>query len=959
MTWREIQSLARSLCVFTLVGCIWGTPSICGASEEEKTADAVRELIKGGEYQRALALLEPYTDQPMEYPTFFSDYLVTLVWVGSYVEAIKIFEGLPPSFPRRAYLLRNMATAYREEKNFLKSADLYKAVLEQDPSDREAMQGIVLSLTDAGDLSDASHYIDQFLHENPDSAPLALAKARLLWLQGEYRDAMRLYRDIVARGDVDSEQVFRIRDDLINSLPEGEQRVRAPLMSAMEKDRSAVFDYLPVLVLNRDFATAVLVYESAGHDARIYPNNLLSKVAWAYFKIGRIERATSLYTLVLERNPGYLPATIGLAYCLSADGKGGRALEILDRLPLQEQKNIEVGFARAFVFERLAQFWNAVREYDRILVLVPKNKTARRLRLRALADLGATSLALETAHHDLPDQPDLQEDLLGDSAVDRLRWEEPRTAKEILRPLLRDRKNLRARLDYVVALAENMEMEDAAAAYEDLLRDGISPPSWVLNNAAEAYLYLERPDKALELYNKAITLEPSSVNSRRGKFYTLQELRRWREAEEVLDSFDKEQPYTLKSGNAAVPDRLKLEIAIDRGWFIAYGEDYREAEKFLADLRDKAPANTEIRNGLAHVHLWRGWPRKALREFNIIATLAPDYKGALTGKAAALNTLAYKEEARELSSNLLSAYPKDRHVQRLARELSIETFREVLTDFSFTRDEDGFEEIRTEMTVSQLLSLYSTLYACFLWEQSSGNGLKQRFERTGLGLRHVFNSSWTLNQKFSVNYNDGKDFGSLTALRFTPDDAWSFDLSYDSFSTDVPLRARVFGISSDKIAAGIVYRRSEWRSHGLVLSQMNFSDGNRRQVALLNYQQGLFVRNDWKMRVSLDLGLTRNSLQDAPYFNPSHDLTLSITPMIEQTIRRIYGRAFVHRLFLSVGAYDQTGFGTRPIASLRYQQEYDFSDTQALLWGFSLSRNVYDGQSVGSYSLYATYRVRF
>jgi biofilm PGA synthesis protein PgaA len=113
------------------------------------------------------------------------------------------------------------------------------------------------------------------------------------------------------------------------------------------------------------------------------------------------------------------------------------------------------------------------------------------------------------------------------------------------------------------------------------------------------------------------------------------------------------------------------------------------------------------------------------------------------------------------------------------------------------------------------------------------------------------------------------------------------------------------------------------------------------------------------MRVSLDLGFSRNSLSDAPYFNPSHDLTFSVTPMIEQTVRRMYRRAFIHRLFLSVGGYDQAGFGTRPIASLRYQQEYEFSDTQALLWGFSLSRNVYDGRPVGSYSFYATYRGRF
>ncbi|HET6515372.1 MAG TPA: hypothetical protein VFG09_09465 [Thermodesulfovibrionales bacterium] len=179
---------------------------------------------------------------------------------------------------------------------------------------------------------------------------------------------------------------------------------------------------------------------------------------------------------------------------------------------------------------------------------------------------------------------------------------------------------------------------------------------------------------------------------------------------------------------------------------------------------------------------------------------------------------------------------------------------------------------------------------------------------------------------FSISYDNGKDFGSLTAVRFTPDDMWSFDLSYDSFTTDVPLRARVFGIESDKLEADIVYRESEWRSYGLFLTDMNFSDGNTRLGAMIDYQQGLLVKRDWKVRMSLDLGYSHNSRRNASYFNPSHDVTLSITPMVEQTIRRMYGRSFVHRLFFGMGVYDEAGFKTKPIASLRYQQEYELSD---------------------------------
>ncbi len=81
--------------------------------------------------------------------------------------------------------------------------------------------------------------------------------------------------------------------------------------------------------------------------------------------------------------------------------------------------------------------------------------------------------------------------------------------------------------------------------------------------------------------------------------------------------------------------------------------------------------------------------------------------------------------------------------------------------------------------------------------------------------------------------------------------------------------------------------------------------------------------------------------------------------MTQHTVWRIYNRAFVHKLFLTVGNYKQSGFGHRLIGSIRYQQEHDFSDTQALLWGGTVARQVYDGNTVSSYSLYLTYRGRF
>lgn len=926
----------------------------------ETSLERTKELIKESKYKEALSLLSPFISKPMEYPIIVSDYLAILVWYGRYDDAISLYENLPSSFPRRAYLMRNIAKAYYEKKEFVKAFSLYQAALEETPLDEEAQKGLVLSLISLKEYGKALESLEKFLEKSSGSVFLALTKADLLLRQGNYLESLKLYHALASRKDVEDEYVYKIRDDLITFLPvEKRLTMLSELQVAAQKDEIARSDYLLVLILNKEYEMAIKVFETAALSLEYYPDYLLSWIAWAYFKKGDTEKAKFYYLRVLNSRPDYARANIGLAYCLSAEGQEIKAIEILDNLQRAEPDNLEIRFARAFLYEKSKKIWSAIQEYDRILEISPGNPIALKLKLQDLSDMGASTLALQEACSNLPHDKQLLDSIKGDMAVDRIHWKEPAVAMSILLPLLEDRENIRTRYDYIVALAEDSDMEKAIKAYEDLIKEGIFPPPWVLENVAKAYLYLEQPYKALELYDKALEEDPASFEGRRGKFYTLQELRRWKEAREVLNVLDRELPEVLGTGDSVRPNWPKLQIAIDRGWFLAYEERYRDAQEYFWNLYEAAPANAGIRTGLAHVYLWRGWPRKALREFNIIETLEPENYKALIGKAIALNELAFKEDARDLAKKLLIAHPKDKHVQRLNRLLEVEEMAELTTDFAFVRDEDGFQDISAGITLSKPISLYTTLYASTLWQQSSDEVDTRFYRRSGLGIRHIFNSSWSIIQQFSMDYDNGDDFGSLTVINFSPDDYWRFSLSYDSFTTDVPLRARVFGIDSDKFETSITYRESEWRSYHLTLSRLKFSDGNRKEQALLDYEQCLFVKNNWKMRIFLDLYTSRNSREDAPYFNPDHDLNLSVTHMTEQTLWRIYEKAFVHKLFLTAGMYKQSDFANQAIWSIRYQQEHDFSDTHALLWGIAFSRRVYDGNPTHEYGLYLTYTWRF
>jgi biofilm PGA synthesis protein PgaA len=951
------------ICVSLLFSTLFPMTSYASGDDKnlaETSLERARELIKESKYKEALSLLSPFISEPMEHPVIVSDYLAILVWNGMYDDAIKMYENLPLSFPRRAYLMRNIAKAYYEKKEFTKAFSLYQAALEETPLDEEAQKGLVLSLISLNEYAKALESLEKFLEKSPDSVFFALTKADLLLRQGNYLESLKLYHALASRKDVEDEYVYKIRDDLIASLPfEKQQAMLSELQVAAQKDELARSDYLLVLILNKEYEEAIKVFESAALSLNYYSDYLLSWIAWAYFKNGDIEKAKFYYQRVLNGRPDYVRANIGLVYCLSAEGQEIKAIEILDNLQHAQPDNLEIRFARAFLYEKSKEFWLAIQEYDRILEISPGNPVALKLKLQDLSDLGASSLALQEAYSTLPHDTQLLNSIKGDMAVNRINWKEPAVAMSILLPLLENRENFRARYDYTVALTEDRDMEKTVKAYEDFNKEGILPPSWVLENVAKAYLYLEQPYKALELYDKALEEDPASFDGRRGKFYTLQELSRWKEARELLDAIDRELPYFLGTGDSARPNWPKLEIAVDRGWLLTYEERYREAQEYFWNLYEEAPANAGIRTGLAHVYLWRGWPRKALREFKIIETLEPENYKALIGKAIALNELAFKEDARDLAKKLLIAQPKEKDVLRLNRLLEVDEMAELTTDFAFVRDEDGFQDIMAGITLSKPISLYTTLYASTLWQQSSDEVDTRFFRRAGLGIHHIFNSSWSVTQQFSIDYNNGDEFGSLTMINFSPDDHWRFSLSYDSFTTEVPLRARVFGIDSDKVEASITYRESEWRSYHLFLSRMKFSDGNRREEGLFDYEQGLFVKNNWKMRIFLDLYTSRNSREDAPYFNPDHDINLSVTHMTEQTLWRIYDKAFVHKLFLTAGMYKQSDFANQAIWSIRYQQEHDFSDTHALLWGISFSRKVYDGNPTHEYGLNLTYTWRF
>jgi tetratricopeptide (TPR) repeat protein len=737
------------------------------AESADITAREVRSLVQQGEFSQALSLLAPYADQPDQFPTLYSDYLVILTWAGRADEALTRFEALPETFPRRPYLLRNMAKAYLDGGRSERASALYAETVAQDPGDPIAQEG---------------------------------------WMQAQGR---------------------------------------------MAQPPSASFE-------PQDGWEAVLRFP--------YP-------------------------------------------------APGRA-------------NDQTAIARMI----------------------------------ELSGLGATSVAQTMAERMLPPENELRDRLRQDAAVARIRWEEYPEAVDRLAAL--ETRDQRYGFDYVVALFKAGRNPETIEAYERLEASGADPPDRTRLAAAGAFLAEKQPAKALDLYNQALASRPQPWEARAGKLYALQTLRRWNEADAWLEQLHAEIPPVVAAGGRSSPNPEKFQLDALQAWYLAHQNRTRDAEAAFRALQAQAPADLEARNGLAHVHLWRGRPRQALEEFDILHTLAPDYEPAVTGRAMALNTLAEKEQARELAADLLRKNPLGTHARQTWRALQVEQMKEWRTEIYARREDSDADDLRIRTELSAPLSLKTRLFGYLLWRRTyfedAAPNASAYFRRAGAGIDHIVNADWRLRPEISFNYDDGKDPGAALHIDYTPTDRWSFGAFGDSFSTAVDGRARSAGIEAAAFGASAVWRPSEWRQAGVWYTRSHYSDDNDRDELALGYEQNLWARHDWRLRGFLNLYAARNSLGDRTvYFNPERAEAGSVTLMIEQTVWDMYPQSFLHRLYLTGGVYRQHGCGAKPVGALRYEQLHAFSDRHALQAGVSLGHNVYDGETVTDLRFDMVYQWRF
>lgn len=732
-----------------------------------------------------------------------------------------------------------------------------------------------------------------------------------------------------------------------------------------------LYDYMQALEeAHRDAELLALLHRV---DLASAPPAALVRLGRAANNQKRFSLAADIFRAALRQGPDRTDAIAGLSYALIDSGKAGEAVELLESRQKTMWRQVPLLEAYAEALRAQGEHTQALPVYERILVLDPGNRDAQRNRVFTVARLGAPHRALELAQT----SPGLltNEELLSlrvDRAAVATRWgaaadqDSPGRFAATDAALAQNEQLLkeaaasgnaasatqrRLQFDRIVLLRNRVRMQEAVDLYEKLFRDGMDVAPYAQTAAADAYLYLRRPERARDLFLRAQSRGESGFGAQVGLFYAYSDSEQHKAA---IEQIDKVVAATPKQINAYSPLTVTdspdyASAAATAGAARGYQDRLDEAQQRLEAFRDLAPWNMEAREKLASVYDARGWPRRAEQEHLWILAAEPRNRAARIGYADTQRELRDWEPAQREAATLKQEYPEDRQVQRVSRLWRIHQMRELQVEAG-TGDSSGGtgplgsreHQIETHLYSAPIDRDWRAFLHQFEAQATfpAGKGFRRR---VGVGAEYRIRD-WRASAEVNESFDDESDVGLSVAGDWWANDQWNIEVAADTSSNDIPLQGRSTGVRGWSLRAGATYRVSESRSFRAGVQNLDFSDGNRREILSGSVTQRLITGPVYKLDGILGLYTSRNSLAGASYFNPENDFGADVTLIGEQRLWRRYERSFAHRLHLSIGQYDQKNFGSGQTGGVRYEHEWSFDDRLSLLYGAQRTMHPYDGQ---------------
>lgn len=740
----------------------------------------------------------------------------------------------------------------------------------------------------------------------------------------------------------------------------------------------------------------VEVYEAQG-AGRSLPTQALTATARAYRNLHRWNAAIALYQKALAREPSNPDLQLGLAMTQADSGKPAEAVSRARALVAAKPDDPARRLALGYALTRSGSTYDALFEYDQAFIRAGKSPEVAREYLFALqrARLPEPALRLAQQRPGLID-PGVQRRLEGDVAAERVRLAELATRSEKERYLIADRALadydqllatwtpvpqahedvLRWRIDRMGALKARTRTAEVIAEYQKLRAEGVAIPTYARRWVASAYLDRRQPEMAVELYRQVLAAPDADVGDRledsTALYYALLESDQPLEARKLADSLAKNQKprIELKGLPLGNPNDEWIDaqqLAAQAG---TYGADLSGAEQRLATLVGQAPGNLGLRLAQADLYRARDWPRRAENLLKEVESAAPRDIGLEVAQGHTAQDLQEWRQLDALTDDVVARFPENRQVQRLQRQREVHDMAELRVSTYGGKSYGGGSGGAGAVSGSRDFGIETLLYSPPIdedWRLFGGAGYatgdfqegtgRHRWQRLGVERR---TRNMTLEAEVSNHaYGHGDKQGARLALARDIDDHWQYGASLDYLSANTPLRALNSNITANGGSGFIRWRANESREWKLALSPSHFSDGNNRLEALLTGREGVYSAPGLQVDLGLEVGSSRNSKEDTPYFNPRSDFSVLPTVSVNHVLYHRYETAWSQQFQAGAGTYSQRDYGTGAMGLLSYGQRVMWNDVFEAGAALSWLNRPYDGDRESDLRLLIDLTYRF
>jgi biofilm PGA synthesis protein PgaA len=730
------------------------------------------------------------------------------------------------------------------------------------------------------------------------------------------------------------------------------------------------------------------VFETIGPDAAF--DYALFAAARSARAVGELDRAGAYLKRGAERFPDQSRWAVLLALVYVDGGRFEEARQVLTASYGTDPSDLEGLLAWAYLSAQAQELPAALRYYTEVLKQRPENREALEGRTIALEALGAPFRADELIRESGGLLNQAERDRVAETgAALRLRWGRLPTPDPARRYDATDRAIAilerrvaeleargdsagaalqRARFDLLVAYRDRSRMRDAVAVYERLRQEGVTVPAYARLSAASAYLYLENPETARDLYQSVVDENPRDAEVRfeahLGLYYAWVELERYDRAYAAIDALDREQsPFLgyLDTG-ASVENESKSATAVAAALARFYAGQLAEAWDRLSPLAARAPAASWLQADLASVARARGWPRRSLELLEPWMRAEPHNVDIKVGQAGSLLALRRYPEAGLAIEELYRVYPESKTVQNLKREWDVHRMWEWITrvepNYGSEPTAPGVGIAITTRLWSPPVGDYWRVTGAYRYATDDLPEGRETFQRAAAGLEYRGPS---LRAFAELTYNESTEdgLGGRAEIEWTPTDQLSLSAVGEIFSRDTPMRALKNGVTADAVELGAGYQFQESRGLGLTWRLMDFSDGNVRNELFPRFTQRVLDRPGLTLTGIVELYYSTNSRTDVAYFSPGWIFTPTVALVAEHVAWRRYRRSFVHALTGTIGGTFQQGFDGEPIGILAYEHRWQLGPQVDLSYGILFGSRVFDGDREQEVAGFTQLSVRF